>query len=224
MNNQHIIILGGMGPQASLELHRRLIVSAAKNGAVNGGEYPRITHLSLSVDDFISDQKQSDQALKTISKTLTPFYGDKQAVAIIACNTAHLLLPDLRTMTGMNFASLIDITIKDVLLSDIQSIGILASPTTISTKLYESKLKNAGLTVINPTKSELEIIEVAIRYVISGNNPDNERPNLQEIIDTMIAKGAEAIILGCTELSVIFSNNPHQSLIDPLHLVVKEQL
>ena len=53
---QRIIIIGGMGPQASLELHRRIIRRASANGARDGTDFPYIVHLSLPVPDFITNE------------------------------------------------------------------------------------------------------------------------------------------------------------------------
>lgn len=71
MNN--ILIIGGMGPQASLELHSRIVERAAANGARSGHEFPSITHLSLPIEDFINcDSKPV--ALETIKRALVRLY------------------------------------------------------------------------------------------------------------------------------------------------------
>jgi aspartate/glutamate racemase len=44
---ERIIIIGGMGPQASIELHNRIITRAAANGARKGSDFPYVVHLSL---------------------------------------------------------------------------------------------------------------------------------------------------------------------------------
>lgn len=72
--SKRIIIIGGMGPQASLELHRRIIRRAIELGAANGGEFPEITHLSLPIDDFISDDTKMRQASDVITDALEYFY------------------------------------------------------------------------------------------------------------------------------------------------------
>ncbi len=74
MNNKHIIIIGGMGPQASLELHRRLISRAAEGGACECSDFPRITHLSLPIDDFISDENNAVKAVDMIAAAMEHFY------------------------------------------------------------------------------------------------------------------------------------------------------
>lgn len=62
-----ILIIGGMGPQASLLLHERIIKRAIKNGAKDNEDFPVITHLSIPVPDFIgADSTQRQRALETL--------------------------------------------------------------------------------------------------------------------------------------------------------------
>lgn len=70
MFNQNILILGGMGPQASLLLHKRLIERASILGARDANDFPVITHLSMPHEDFISDPARRNSALKTILRHL----------------------------------------------------------------------------------------------------------------------------------------------------------
>jgi len=74
MMNNRITIIGGMGPQASLELHRRILARAADLGATNGGDFPEITHISLPIDDFISDSSKTVQAIDTIEAAMRRLY------------------------------------------------------------------------------------------------------------------------------------------------------
>lgn len=73
MNNR-IIIIGGMGPQASIELHRRIIHRATELGARNGNDFPEIAHISLPIDDFIADKAKTKQALVQIQGALERLY------------------------------------------------------------------------------------------------------------------------------------------------------
>ena len=70
---KRIIIIGGMGPQASLDLHGRLLDGAIKRGARNGGDFPDILHLSLPVPDFI-DGTGMTFALDMLKKNLECLY------------------------------------------------------------------------------------------------------------------------------------------------------
>lgn len=72
--NKHILIIGDMGPQASICLHERLINRAVNLGATHGEDFPRITHLSLPIDDFISEEHKKTAALRVILQALKPYY------------------------------------------------------------------------------------------------------------------------------------------------------
>ncbi len=67
---QSILIIGGMGPQASLSIHGRLIKAAVMNGAQHNEDFPAITHLSIPVADFISNPVKKSEALTMIMDRL----------------------------------------------------------------------------------------------------------------------------------------------------------
>lgn len=143
---------------------------------------------------------------------------------VIACNTAHLLLPELEMMSEHTFVSLVSATIDAVKSRGIQTIGLLASPTTIRAKLYQDELENIGIKVITPRKDDLDFVESTIREVIAGEDPAKHQIKLQHILRHMKLQGAQSIILGCTELSVVFSGVQDETLIDPMGIVTTKLL
>lgn len=100
----------------------------------------------------------------------------------------------------------------------------MASPTTIRTRLYEDELLANGIEVILPSRQEIKTIEECIRKVICGHEPIKLQNHLRPIIDSMMERGAKKVLLGCTELSVIFGNASDMDLVDPLSLITRELL
>ena len=94
----------------------------------------------------------------------------------------------------------------------------MASPTTIRTGLYQEPLQAARINVQIPSVTQLELIEEAIRSVIAGSDLRKPRAELECIMNEMRANGAEVILLGCTELSVLFPE-VKADRIDPLHII-----
>ena len=109
---QRIIIIGGMGPQASLELHRRMIQQALADGAKDGTDFPHIVHLSLPVSDFIANESRRSEALEIIINELKNIDASMDDVIIIACNTAHLLQPDIEQRLNIRITSMVDAAIN----------------------------------------------------------------------------------------------------------------
>lgn len=65
-----ILIIGGMGPQASILLHQKIITKAIENGARSGDDFPAITHVSIPVPEFIDSPAEKHQALRAIKRHL----------------------------------------------------------------------------------------------------------------------------------------------------------
>lgn len=65
-----ILIIGGMGPQASLTLHQMIVDRAVKDGARHGEEFPSITHLSLPIPEFIESKDSIHAAVALIQERL----------------------------------------------------------------------------------------------------------------------------------------------------------
>lgn len=100
----------------------------------------------------------------------------------------------------------------------------MASPTTIRTRLYEDGLLANGIEVILPSRKEIKTIEECIRKVICGHEAIKLQNHLRPVIHSMMERGAKKVLLGCTELSVIFGNASHMDLVDPLSLITRELL
>lgn len=218
---QRIIIIGGMGQQASLELHRRIIRQASANGARDGTDFPYIVHLSLPVPDFIANESRRRESLEIIINELKNIGASMDDVIIIACNTAHLLQPDIEQRLNIRITSMVDAAI-DYVSRHHKTIRLLASPTTIRTGLYDKPLKAAGVTVLTPDKDEEQVLEVIIRAVISGQTMP--QPALDKIPITIQSEQANTVnypptLLGCTELSCAFAEKPNT--IDPMNILLR---
>ena len=225
---QRIIIIGGMGPQASLELHRRIIQQVLANGAKDGTDFPYIVHLSLPVPDFIANESRRGEALEIIINELKNIDALMDDVIIIACNTAHLLQLDIERRLNIRITSMVDAAI-DYVSRHYKTIRLLASPTTIRTGLYDKPLKAAGVTVLTPDKDEEQALEMIIRAVISGQAIPQSA--LDKIPITIQSEQANAVnyindypssppaLLGCTELSCAFAEKPNT--IDPMNILLR---
>ena len=224
---QRMIIIGGMGPQASLELHRRIIRRASANDARDGTDFPYIVHLSLPVPDFIANESRRSKALEIIINELKNIGASMDDIIIIACNTAHLLQLDIEQRLNVHITSMVDAAI-DYASRHYKTIRLLASPTTIRIGLYDKPLKAAGVTVLTPDDNERQALETIIRTVIAGRIvPQLALEKVERIakfekvgIDNCVENrlNNSPILLGCTELSCAFAKKPNT--IDPMNILI----
>lgn len=220
-NNKNVIgILGGMGPEASNYMYKTLIdLSISDFGAKNNDDFPEIILYSIPVPDFISSDKNQKKALEMFKKRVEKLNKLDISSISIACNTAHLFLNELQKETKFPFVSMIDEVTGQVRKDGLKSVGIMGTPSTIRSKLYQSALENKGIKCILPTKTQINILEKIIRNIIAGKLLKVDTEKLKEIADYLDKKGAEGIVLGCTELPLVFPQKHSSPLFNSVKIL-----
>lgn len=203
--NKALLIIGGMGPEASGYLYRLLIDLAIKEfGAKNNDDFPEIILYSLPVPDFISNDRNRNKALGMIRQRIRLMNDKRISCVSIACNTAHILLPQLQAVSKAPFISMIDETVRQVQRDGKNKVGLLGTPSTIKYGLYQTALKKYGISTVTPSEKQIISLERMIRNVLKGKIFAKDSQNLEKIANVLKAQGAEAIILGCTEIPLVF--------------------
>lgn len=200
-----IVIIGGMGPQASAALYGKLIHKTINDRQITRNEdFPHIVLDSLSMPDFIADRDRKAESIALLRQATRRAERLNPSIVGMACNTAHLFQVDMLADMKLPFVSLIDAVAEAVDQAHVAAVGLLASPTTIETGLYKRALARRGVVTLNPSQSQTAQLERVIRAVIAGTAGTQEAELLLEITRSLQAQGAKAIVLGCTELPLIF--------------------
>ncbi len=224
-NKGAIAILGGMGPEASAKMLEVLVSMASREfGAQNGHDFPEIIIDSVPVPDFISDQRNLDLASKMLTSRIKKLQGLDIFCFAMACNTAHIMLSNLSKVSDKPFVSIIDSVVSSVKAKDVKKVGLLATPSTIGARLYQDALAGADVGVTIPNQKELLVIEGIIRKVIAGKTSKTDERNLRRIADFFVAKGAQGIILGCTELPLVFPRDFPLPVFDSIEILSRRLL
>lgn len=205
MKKQIIGILGGMGPGASNYLYKTLIDFSIKYfGAKNNDDFPDILLDSVPVPDFISSSSKKRAALNMLKNRVKVLNIFKPSCLVIACNTAHIFLNDLQEISKTPFVSMVNEVVKNIHEDGINKVGLLATPSTIKDTLYQKALQEKGISAIIPSKKEQALLEKIIRNILKGRGAGMDQKKLILIANSLKQRGAGGIILGCTELPLIF--------------------
>ena len=218
----HLVILGGMGPQASIHLHQLIIEKAAAR--LSGfNDYPCILHVSLAVPDTIASDDAEDATVLMFDSVCAELPMENAAAVCIACNTAHLFVDKMQKLPKERFVSMIEAVANDAASAGAHKVGLLGSPLTIQSGLYQDALAARGIEVVTPDATDVNRLNNVIHEVVYGVDPPQLRPVLNEIAGKLEQNGADAILLGCTELPLVGVDGPF-TVLDSLDSLARAML
>lgn len=211
-------ILGGMGPQASARLYELLIEGTkAYTPAAIDSDYPEIVLLNVPVPNFISNKKQMDKAKKMLIERTILLEQAGCIVNGIACNTVYILLADLQAVTKVPFLSIPRLVAERVEAAGFERVGLLATPSTLDSNLYDKALRETVL--VRPEAKTAEKIEALIYKQLQNRISVNDRKSLRKLVRGFKkAEKLDVVILGCTELPLIYGK-ADKRVIDTLQLL-----
>ncbi|WP_170875287.1 aspartate/glutamate racemase family protein [Virgibacillus pantothenticus] len=200
-------ILGGLGPQATINFMQTLIERTVANKDQDHMNYIAFQHATIPDRTAFILKKTEANPFPYLKEDAKKLENMKVDFIVMPCNTAHYFYNQLQNEISVPIINMIDETIIYIKknYSHIKKIGVLATEGTIRSHLYNDVIEKNGMTVI-PTPIEIQqTTNILIYDQIKKKRAINQDLYLK-IINQMISLGCELIILGCTELSVINSD------------------
>jgi aspartate racemase len=203
-NYKKLGVIGGVGPAATALFFQRVVefTNAATDqehldiDILNRPQIPNRTDYLLHKQDapsFVPYMRATAQQLET--------FGCE--VLATPCNTAHAELSSIAaSLTNARFVNMLEETAAFVQSLGVARCGVLATDGTIATRIYEHALAKFNIECVIPSKEDQAyVMNLIYEQVKAGNIPPKEALSVQ--CDRMFDASCDAVILGCTELSVI---------------------
>lgn len=211
-NGKLIGLIGGVGPWAGLDVHRKILEECRYE---QEQECVSVLHLSYpgkytDRTDYILGKATTNPAYSFIEELHSLETSGVDAAAIV-CNTAHAA-PILRVMTSwlenstLRYVNIIEETQRQLERDSIRKAGLLATLGTYSFGLYDEGFSG---TILCPEVSTQQLIHAVIYdpgYGLKTHYPHTTEQQLEDIRRAafeLMDQGAEALILGCTELPLL---------------------
>ncbi len=123
---------------------------------------------------------------------------------VIATNTMHKLIPEIEKEISVPILHIADATADAIKRDGLKKVGLLGTKFTMTQDFIKDKLADAGLEVVLPDPKDMELInDVIFNELCLGTVLDSSRDEYKRIIKGMKLKGAEGVILGCTEIGML---------------------
>ena len=126
---------------------------------------------------------------------------------VICTNTMHKVINQIKEKISIPILHIAEMTAEKILEKGLKNIALLGTKYTMEQDFYKSKLIEKEINVIIPDKNDIEIInKVIYDELCLGTINSNSKKKFLEIVDKLRSKGAEGIILGCTEIGLLIKN------------------
>lgn len=199
-------ILGGMGPEATLDFYRHIInlTPASKDQdhiRVLIYSNPKIPDRTRAIAE------NGPSPLPELVETARTLERGGAGIIAIPCNTAHYFLEQIRKEVSIPVLDMVGETCLGLRRAypDVRKVGLIAALGTVLSGVYHRALAPEGIEVLVPGEDEQKAVQEAIGQVKAGTSNRGTRETFQSTGKRLIDRGAGAVILGCTEVPLAFN-------------------
>nr|WP_037487552.1 aspartate/glutamate racemase family protein [Snodgrassella alvi] len=200
-------LIGGMSWESSAEYYR-LINEEVRNRL---GSTHSAKSLMWSMDFAEIETLQHEGNWQALSEKMCQAAVSLErggADFIVICtNTMHKLAEQVQACLNIPLLHIADATAKEITSKNIKKVGLLGTEFTMKQDFYKGRLADKfGLEVFIPNDEDCQIVHLIIyQELVAGVIRDESRQQYRQIIQKLVDAGAEAIILGCTEIMLLVS-------------------
>lgn len=224
MQEKIIGIVGGMGPESTADFFLKIIKATPVKKDQD--------HLRIIID---SNPKIPDRTLALLGKDKTPLEEVKRTIhnlewagaeiIAIPCNTMHRYYDELQNSTDIPIINMILETATYIcrIFPNIKKMGLLATSGTVKAGIYHKAINE--MVIITPDEDAQKKVMNAIygeRGIKAGFTQGSPRKDILEVTEAVVRGGAEAILMGCTEISLVLDQEDLSvPVIDPLQILAE---
>ena len=127
---------------------------------------------------------------------------------VICTNTMHKISPQIQVRISIPIIHIADATADVLKKNNIKKVALLGTKYTMTQDFYKERIQNQGINVIIPTEHDIELVNSVIyNELCLGEISDISRKQYIHIIDELQARGAQGVILGCTEIGLLIKQS-----------------
>ncbi|MBR7059787.1 MAG: amino acid racemase [Neisseriaceae bacterium] len=200
-------IIGGMSWESTTTYYQLINQEIKKR--LGGLHSAKIILVSVDFHEIEQCQSSGDwerageilaQAAQSLQKAGADFI-------VIATNTMHKVVPIIEKKIQCPVLHIVDATANVLKNSHINRIALLGTSYTMKQDFYKDRLLSNGIEVIIPSDDKIELINnIIYNELCVGINLDSSRKEFVHIIENLANNGAQAVILGCTEIGLLITN------------------
>lgn len=200
-------LLGGMSWESTVPYYQ--VLNREVGRALGGLHSARVLLLSVDFQEVEELQHQGrwDELGEMLARdALTLQRGGAQAL-VLCTNTMHLVAPRIEEALSIPLLHIADATAERVRTAGIRRVGLLGTRFTMEERFYRGRLEEMHeLEVLVPRERDRQMIHRVIYHeLVLGRVLERSREAYRAVVAELVERGAEGVILGCTEIGLLLS-------------------
>ena len=217
MTDRILGVLGGMGPLASAQFMVRLTLLTP--AARDQDHIPAVLWSDPRVPERVAARDGTGpDVLPALVRGIRGLEAAGCGAIAMPCNTAHGWIDGMRAATGLPILHIIDAAAEDLRRQGVAPgpVGIMGTSATLAMRLYQDRLGRLGWPCLQPTDDEMARLVTPAIAAVKANRVVEAYAPLAEVVGLLRARGAGAVVLGCTEIPLGIQAGPWEALGVPL--------
>ena len=201
-------LIGGIGPESTLDYYRLIIRSFRER---KSADYPEILVYSANLTELLKLMEEKRWAALTewLVHTIEALQRAGAEFAAIGSNSPHVVFDDVQARSPLPLLSIVEATCRKAQELGVKRLGLLGTAFTMQGDFFQKPFLAKGMSVVVPEPEDQHLIHRRLFTEIElGIIKDTTRAELLAVARRMIDRhGIEALILGCTELPLILTKD-----------------
>jgi aspartate racemase len=198
-------LIGGMSWESTIPYYRWINETVKEQ--LGGLHSARMVLYSVDFHEIEALQRSGDWAVAgaLLAKAARAVEAAGAEALVLCTNTMHKVAPAIQAAVAIPLLHIADATAAAIAAAGISSVGLLGTRFTMEQDFYKDRLQHGfGLRVITPDDADRAIVHrVIYEELCLGRITDVSRTEYRRIMGKLVERGAQAIILGCTEITLL---------------------
>ena len=197
-------LIGGMSWESTIPYYRT-INEEVKN-RLGGLHSAKIVLYSVEFGEIEQCQSSGDweRSGDILGRAAQGLEAAGAEFLLICTNTMHKVAPQVASMVHIPIVHIADATAAELEKNHIRRVGLLGTKYTMTQDFYKQILIDRGIDVVIPDEPDIDVVNNVIFHELCvGEIKEESRREFQRVIDSLKEKGAEGVILGCTEIGML---------------------
>lgn len=199
-------LIGGMGPESTIPYYHDIVYGVQNK--VGKKFFPNLTIESLNVFDVLNmcERNEYDKLIKYIMVAINNLKASGADFAALSANTPHIVFDELKKCSPIPLVSIVETACDEAKRRNISKLGLLGTIVTMNGEFFKKPFLKNNIEVITPTDEEKGFVNQKISQELElGIVKEETLSAFLKIVQRMKDEnGIQAIVLGCTELPLLF--------------------